>query len=196
MKKQLLLTLMCNDQPGLVEKIAATVHSHNGNWLESRLSRLSGKFVGIVQIETDDVNEKKLVKELKELENFGFLITLDTIDGSSNEDGVNLKDRSTNQPQNTNPKQKASEDPTSYAFSIVGNDRQGIIKEVSQAFSVRRINLENLTSQCTSTPHIGTPLFEASGKITVPFLTDIDELSKHLDRISDELAIDIQLEEL
>ncbi|MGI1678357.1 MAG: cellulose-binding protein [Cellvibrionaceae bacterium] len=188
MKAQLLLIVVCDDRPGIVEKIAETVHANNGNWLESRLSRLSGKFAGIVQIETDAEHEQSLTEQLLELRKIDILISVEKI-----KDTAFSEDRSEKQTESHN---KNKENSTSYSFSIAGNDRAGIIREVSQAFSVRRINLENLSSQCTSMPHSGTPLFEASGKISVPASTDIDELSTHLDRISDELAIDIQLEEI
>lgn len=184
MRSQHLLTVIANDRTGIVESIAACIHAQGGNWLESRLSRLSGKFAGIIQIEITSDKVSELTQALKSLEGDGFKISIEAIDAASNSE--------TNRSNNQTP--VSNTHSTSYSFTIAGNDRSGIIKEVSQAFAVRKINLENLQSQCTSAPHVGTPLFEASGKISVPSSTDIDELSKHLDRISDELAIDIQLE--
>ena len=192
MNSQLLLTVICDDRPGIVEKIAATVHAHHGNWLESRLSRLSGKFAGIVQIETNPDHEESLAHELLELRKSGISISAEKIIAGHEEAASTDSEKASQQDQTQNATTTLS---TTYHFSIAGNDRPGIIREVSQAFSVRQINLENLNSRCTSMPHVGTPLFEASGEISMPASTDIDELSKHLDRISDELAIDIQLEE-
>ncbi len=192
MNIQLLLTVICDDRPGIVEKIAATVHAHHGNWLESRLSRLSGKFAGIVQIETNPEHEESLTHELLELRNSGISIRVEKMVSDSGEAASKDSEKASQQNHDKNTTTTSS---TTYHFSIAGNDRPGIIREVSQAFSVRQINLENLSSRCTSMPHVGTPLFEAAGEISVPTSTDIDELSKHLDRISDELAIDIQLEE-
>ena len=46
----LVLTLIGPDRPGLVEAVAEVVAAHGGNWLESRMARLAGKFAGILRI--------------------------------------------------------------------------------------------------------------------------------------------------
>ena len=47
----LVLTLLGPDRPGLVELVAGVIAAHGGNWLESRMSRLGGKFAGILRAE-------------------------------------------------------------------------------------------------------------------------------------------------
>jgi glycine cleavage system regulatory protein len=43
-------------------------------------------------------------------------------------------------------------------------------------------------------PWSGEPLFEATGLIEVPKSVDMNELYDYLDKIADELAVDIRLE--
>lgn len=173
MNKQVIMTVISEDRPGIVESIAKVVSQHNGNWLESRLSRLAGKFAGIVQISVEEEQCDALVKQLQALQQHGISIAID----------ANHTNTNSVQPNAT------------WRFSIMGNDRPGIIREVSQAFAKRHINLEELNSQCTSAPHSGVPLFSASGKIQLPDNLDIDDLEESLAKISDDLAIDIQLEQ-
>jgi len=45
------VTLLGPDRPGLVEMVAGIIAGHGGNWLESRMSRLAGKFAGILRAE-------------------------------------------------------------------------------------------------------------------------------------------------
>ena len=40
MQHSLVMTVIGNDRPGLVESVASIVAEHGGNWLESRMSRL------------------------------------------------------------------------------------------------------------------------------------------------------------
>ncbi|HAW24640.1 MAG TPA: glycine cleavage system protein R, partial [Pseudomonas sp.] len=40
----LVLTVIAEDQPGLVECLAKCIAEHGGNWLESRMSRMAGQF--------------------------------------------------------------------------------------------------------------------------------------------------------
>src|SRR5947207_13680214 len=47
----LVLTLLGPDRPGLVELVAGVIAAHGGNWLESRMSHLAGKFAGILRAE-------------------------------------------------------------------------------------------------------------------------------------------------
>ena len=38
------MTVIGDDRPGLVESVSHAVANHDGNWLDSRMSRLAGKF--------------------------------------------------------------------------------------------------------------------------------------------------------
>ena len=46
----LILTAIGDDRPGLVEELATAISAHGGNWLESSMAHLSGKFAGIVKV--------------------------------------------------------------------------------------------------------------------------------------------------
>ena len=61
MQRLLVMTVIGQDRPGLVESVAALVTEHGGNWLESRMSRLGGHFAGILRVEVP--GEKKYLLE-------------------------------------------------------------------------------------------------------------------------------------
>jgi len=46
----LVLTVIAPDKAGQVERIAQCIADHNGNWLESRMSRMAGQFAGILRV--------------------------------------------------------------------------------------------------------------------------------------------------
>ena len=46
----LILTVIGDDRPGLVGELSAAISAHQGNWLESSMSHLAGKFAGIVKV--------------------------------------------------------------------------------------------------------------------------------------------------
>ena len=50
MRKQYVLTIIGNDKSGLVDSLAKVVKEYDGNWLESRMANLAGKFSGIVLV--------------------------------------------------------------------------------------------------------------------------------------------------
>ena len=53
MNHYLTLTIISDDRPGVIEKVATIVASHGGNWLESNMSRLAGKFAGILLVNVE-----------------------------------------------------------------------------------------------------------------------------------------------
>src|SRR5258708_1142979 len=50
MQLSLVMTVIGEDRPGLVDSVAGIVADHGGNWLESRMSRLGGQFAGILRV--------------------------------------------------------------------------------------------------------------------------------------------------
>jgi glycine cleavage system regulatory protein len=167
---QLVLTVLCDDRPGVVEQLAQTISNHHGNWLESRMAQLAGKFAGILQIAVADEYQQELRNALSALSSQGFKIVIDTA--------------------TTIDKPECRE----FSFSVVGGDRPGIVREIAQAFAGRHINMGELETACSSMPWSGEPLFEATGVIEVPKSVDMNELYDYLDKIADELAVDIRLE--
>jgi glycine cleavage system regulatory protein len=63
----LILTVVGQDRPGLVEMLARTVAAHQGNWLDSHLMRLAGKFAGVVRVEVVPTEISALRQALEDL---------------------------------------------------------------------------------------------------------------------------------
>lgn len=167
----LVLTVISDDKPGVVELLAHTISRHQGNWLESRMAHLAGKFAGILQIAVAAEHQEALRNALQELSGRGLKIIVESSSA-------------------------AAEKPAcrEFNFSVVGNDRPGIVYEIAQAFAGRNINMDELETAYSSMPWSGEPLFEATGVIEVPDTVDMDSLHEQLDMIADELAVDIRLE--
>lgn len=174
MTEHLILTLISDDRPGVVESLSRVIQAGDGNWMASQMAHLAGKFAGIVEIGIAAEKSDDLITSLKNLNREGLTLLVEKSAPA--------------------PAPATTPDNTRH-FTIFGNDRPGIIREVTQAFARRHINLETLNSNCTSMPHVGTPLFEAAGIVTLPPDLDTDDLEDQLDTISNELAVDIQLDQ-
>lgn len=172
MNKTYVLTVISDDKPGIVEKIADVINHHQGNWLGSNLSYLAGKFAGIVEYSVSDNNAETLQQQLKSLNLHGMKVVIEPVESS------------------------LSPAVASHRFSVVGNDRPGIIREISQAFASQGINVVELNSKCSSAPHVGTPLFEAWGKVSIPEATDVAAFESTLDSLCDQLVVDLEFEAL
>jgi glycine cleavage system regulatory protein len=168
----LVLTLLGPDRPGLVELVAGVIAAHGGNWLESRMSRLAGKFAGILRAEIPADRLQPALAALAALEARGLKVIAEAADG--NEKGA--ADRSMD-------------------LELVGLDRPGIVREISQLLAASGVNVEELVTNRSSAPMSGDMLFEARAHVRVPAGIDLPSLRAGLERLASDLVVEVKLEE-
>jgi glycine cleavage system regulatory protein len=173
MQRLLVMTVIGQDRPGLVESVAALVAEHGGNWLESRMSRLGGQFAGILRVEVPGEKEQALISGLKKLKSRGLTIVVYP-----------------DQP-------KPSATPASESvLEIVGQDRPGIVREISHALASFGVNVEELQTECASAAMSGETLFKARARLSIPASCNAAEIRQKLERIAADLIVEISLAEL
>ncbi|HTG43760.1 MAG TPA: ACT domain-containing protein, partial [Verrucomicrobiae bacterium] len=170
----LIITIVARDRPGLVESLAAAITRQGGNWLESRMSRLGGQFAGILRVTVPPSNREKLLSDFKTLEAQGMRIA--TLDDQA--------------PVAPSASARFAE------FTIVGHDRPGIVRQISQAFARADINVEDLSTECTSAPMSGEMLFHAHAKLQIPATCDFSAVRFELEKIAADLMVDLTFTEL
>jgi glycine cleavage system regulatory protein len=166
-----ILTFIGDDRPGYVNEIAEVVRQNHGNWLESRMVKLGGKFAGLVRIEapTDKITELK--QALADLAHNEFSISIEDLNEVAPND--NLK----------------------YELDILGNDRPGIIHEISLALSEHNINLVEVSSDVSPAPMSGIPMFSCSALVEISPAIALEAVDEQLTEIADGLGVEIRLEE-
>jgi glycine cleavage system regulatory protein len=167
MKSYLIMTVLGSDRPGLVNSLADTVAQHGGNWLESRMARLAGQFAGIARIEmpTDAV---------------------DALLASLSDPGIEgLTVQAVREKVETPPALRT------LAVDVVGNDRPGIVKELSAAIVKAGGNVEELTTGLESAPMSGHPMFRAHGIISIGAEVDAATLAAAIENLGGDLTVDV-----
>ena len=169
MSVSLVLTVIGDDRPGLVGQLSAAISKHGGNWLESSMSHLAGKFAGIVCVAIDDSHLDALKSELASLQ--GLRITAEV--------------------------SESTEAPASrrLTLALVGHDRIGIVREVSQVLARHAVNVEELSTHTASAPMSAEILFHATAELTASPELDARALIRDLEQISNDLMVDITLDE-
>ena len=169
MQTLLVLTVIGEDKPGLVESIAQAITDNSGNWLESSMSQLAGKFAGVLVVSVSTGRADLLIDALNALsKELKFVI-----------ERVNMESENTS--------------PQVIELALVGNDRPGIISEISQVLTALSINFEQLTTECVSAPMSGNFLFKAIANVTLPKGLEIDALKEGLESLADDLVVEIRL---
>lgn len=165
----LVLTVIGDDRPGLVATLSGRLTAHGALWERSQMSRLAGKFAGIVEavVATEDVDE--LVADLDGLAAQGLAVSIT---------------RTSTAPQT--PTHRLS-------LELVGADRPGIVAEVSALLAARHISIEELETSVRHAPMAGGMLFEAHAVLGAPASADESELRAALESLADELMVDVAL---
>lgn len=167
------MTILGEDKPGLVESIANLVAEHRGNWLESRMSRLGGQFAGILRVEVPGELERVLVDALRNLQACGLSVVVHADAQTPEARGVTL-----------------------CTLEIVGQDRPGIVREISRALARRGVNVEELQTECTSAAMSGELMFTARAKVKLPLSCSAAGLRQELEKIGHDLIVEVSLREL
>ncbi|PSL14379.1 glycine cleavage system regulatory protein [Marinobacterium halophilum] len=170
MLTSLVLTVIGPDKPGLVGLLSHTIANHEGNWLESGMSRLGGKFAGILITQVPESQIDALIGALATLEAQGLKVTAE---------------RSEETPA------VAKMQPIT--LELVGHDKPGIVREISQALATRHINVERLSTELISGSMSAEELFKAEAELLAPAELDPDELQQALEAIAGDLMVDITL---
>src|SRR4029453_6781161 len=78
MGTSLVVTVIGNDRPGIVERLSEVVLAAGANWEESRMARLAGKFAGILRIAVAAASADTLASGLRALASDGLTIVVES----------------------------------------------------------------------------------------------------------------------
>ena len=171
MPSTLVLIFIADDRPGLVEKLSEAVSGQGGNWLESRMSHLAGKFAGIARIEVPEEKIASFRAAIQALEAEGFHLTIE---------------------------QAAVDEPqvgSVLTLDLVGSDHPGIVRDISSCLADRGVSVEEMETDIREAPMGGGTLFYARIRARAPVDLSDEDLRADLERLSATLMIDITLRE-
>lgn len=171
MRSYLIMTILGSDRPGLVNSLAETVARHGGNWLECRMTRLAGQFAGIVRVECPHEQVDALLLELQ------------SPSGDPGHPGLTV--------QAVRESVETSQPRQTIEVEVVGNDRPGIVRELTAAIATAGANIEELTTNLESAPMSGHPMFRAKGTVSVPESVAIATITTAIEKLGGDLSVDV-----
>jgi len=164
----LVLSVVGDDRTGLVSALADAVAAHGGNWERSELAELAGAFAGIVLVTVADDRAAELTQALQALDG---LLRVTAHSGAP----------------------ETSTSGRALTFTVLGNDRPGIVRDVTSAISSHALSIDGFTSRTLDAPMAGGILFEATVSVRVPEHEDAAPIVAALERLADEIQVDLSL---
>jgi glycine cleavage system regulatory protein len=171
MHTSLVLTVLGDDRPGIVEQLSDRILAAGANWEESRMARLAGKFAGILRIRVDADRAPALADSLAGLAAGGLAIVVEP---------------------SGQPRTAATR---ALRLELVGNDHPGIIRDISRALAHRQVNIEQLDTDVTGAPMTGDALFRATALLRVPESASADAIVGVLESLAGELMVDLAVDQ-
>ena len=170
MGTSLVVTVIGNDRPGIVERLSEVVLAAGANWEESRMARLAGKFAGILRISVA-ANADALASALRALTSDGLTVV---VEGSAEGPAETLR---------------------TVRLELVGNDHPGIIRDISKVLAQHQVNIEELETGVSGAPMTGEQLFRARVQLRLPAAVTTDWLRSRLEALAGELMVDVALDD-
>jgi len=167
----LVLTILGQDRPGLVDSIAQTVAEHGGNWVESRMAHLAGQFAGILRVDVEESRAEELTTALQTLTSAGLESVVHSV-----------------------PVVAATSENPVVRLSLVGQDRPGIIREISRVLAAHGVNVEELNTECRRAANSGQEIFQADALLRLPTGFSTELLRVALEQVAADMMVDLSLE--
>jgi glycine cleavage system regulatory protein len=171
MRTSLVLTVIGDDKPGIVEQLSDRILATGANWEESRMARLAGKFAGLLRVSVETDRAEQLAGALRALDAGGLTVV---VEPSADGEGA---------------------EPRKVSLEVVGNDHPGIVRDIARVLAQHDVNIEELETEITSAPMSGEALFHARASLRVPPSVAIDRLRGVLESLAGELMVDLSLGE-
>lgn len=168
MQMSLVLTVLSDDRPGLVKMLSDVLKEYQGNWTESRMIHLAGKFAGLLMVSVPESEFDNLVSALHDLEDDGLEISVDATAIETTEDTVETLE-----------------------LEVLGQDSPGIINRITNQLLTLSVNIEELSSEQRSAPMSAELLFYAKLSLGLPKGVTAEQLQEALEELPNQLMVDI-----
>lgn len=220
------MTIIGPDRTGLVESVAQVVADHGGNWLESRMCRLGGEFAGILRVHVPSERRAALEAALSKLTGLAIVVRSDEsanhgaafreprnaavptassggvppVEGTRGGTPRKLAGGDARATSITQERRALATDSAGVlplaSLEVVGQDRPGIVREITRALAAQGVNVEELATECVSAPMSGEQLFQARAKLLLPAGVTVSALRQSLERAAAEIGVEFTITQM
>lgn len=171
-QNHLVLSVLGSDQSGILSDLSQTVMECGCSVEDSRMTVLGDEFAMVMLISGK----------------WNAIAKLETALGSlSQKRDLNIQHKRTEA-------RKVSTDTLPYGVDVAALDQPGLVHQIANFFSSRKINVEELVTNRYAAPHTGSPMFAIRMNIAVPADVQLATLREEFLEACDRMNVDAVLE--
>ncbi len=171
MRQSLVMTVIGEDRPGLVEQLSAIIEEHDGNWEESRMVQLAGQFAGLLHVHVPGDRAGALEAALGSLDAMSAVVA-------------------------RAPEERPAPQASHFLeLDVEGQDHPGIVHRVAAAIAARGINVEELETELGAAPMTGQKMFRARARLRAPRSVGLEDLTGDLEELAADLMVELRAAE-
>jgi glycine cleavage system regulatory protein len=170
---ELVLTIIGRDRAGVVASLADVVRFHDANWKRSELAEIAGTFAGVVVVEVGDDRVDELLTNLLVLREHGLHVTAQQVEEPTD-----------------------APDVDELRLRLTGDDRPGVIHDISTAISELGISISRLGTVTDLPGEGGRRQFEITAQLAVPVGADLDAVLDSIGELAVSLGIALVVEDM
>ncbi len=172
MKNHLVVSVLGENRPGLVNELTRAILECDCSILNSRMMVLGNEFAVILMVQGNWNTLAKLEVQLKRFEQpLGMTLICKRTEERKRQGNI-----------------------LPYAVEVISINHPGIVHRLAHFFTSRSISIEELASHSYSAPHTGTPMFSVNIAIGIPADMHIAMLREEFMDFCDELNLDAVME--
>lgn len=134
------------------------------------MAHLAGRFAGVLLVQVQPERVDALSMALERLDAHGMKVVVERCSEAARPEGYRP-----------------------LRVELVGQDRSGIIRDISRCLAERGVNVEELTTACEEAPMAGGELFRMIALVSTPPGVAAADLTAALEGLANDLMVDISV---
>jgi glycine cleavage system regulatory protein len=158
-----MVSIMGPERFGLLKLLAKETHALGGRWLNSKTSHLGGQFVGLLKVDVPDENAEALQSIFTKLD--GYVVIINKV--AECDSGITLN------------------------VSYDASDRPGLVSDITHLLTDQGIKIEHMESHRVGVIELGSNMFTAQMKLTLPHNMEPSLVKKELELLDGDGVVNL-----
>ena len=168
MNREIVVSVVGANRPGLVDTLSACLLAHGANWTESRMARMADRFAGVVRVSVSEANSADLIAALEMISEPGLYVYAETArEVTPDENACHLE------------------------LTFTGRDRPGIVHAVTRALADFGISIDEFETRSQGGAWGDGAMFDARAMLSAPEVVDVQALRRAVEAVSPGMLVTV-----